>query len=445
MAAGGWTPIEPSGPDEGPRAAGAAPPPPPTGPPRRGHRRWWLAGTVTLAALLVAGAVTVASTVGGGRAGDSADAAHRDGAGASGGSPAEGGLTARQAFTQGRLQLERGGSFAYSGTVHAERPDLFRPARRLPDQVDVEGRVRLPRRVHEVAHDAAGRGFETVTIGPGVWERSSSASGGLSTAEFALTVRHRELTQGAVLLPTWFSETEDAEALGADPDGVQHFRATLPRPDAGGRYEVLLDLDADGGLKHVAIADPDAAFAVDWEISHIGEPVDIAAPGGRSVGIDPQIDAADLAAAGLGGAVEVTAVPDGWVLSDAWIEPDHPRAGCSTLHLDYQPVDRLDDYLDDNSYFLVTEVVADGCAVPFTSRDARDVTVGDFSGLAADEGMRDIVPPSGQLSDGTTTVSFRTSMTLDDALAVLETLAPFDPTRQPGMLDLPSARLAEPA
>ena len=329
---------------------------------------------------------------------------------------------ARGAFTHASQRLRDEGSFAYSGDVTVAAPSWLRPATLPAGHVTVQGQVRLPRRIREVAVDESGRAFETVLVGPGVWERSAATVDALAAVPLDLTTRGGRVDLGAALVPEWLDMAENESLVGETPDGGRRFTGTVTYSDGPDDMVVVLDIDDHEVPTHVRLGSPSTSLVIDLTITDLGAPVEIPAPGGQAVGIAPSVTADDLATAGIVGPIQPTQVPVGWALANAWVEHDWPRAGCTALHLSYWPIDGEAGDQDG----LELDVRAEQCT-PTSSPGSRAFTAGPYSGQITGpyaEWSR------GSVSDGTTNIGFETSLTLEDLRQVLETVRPYDPAVQ---------------
>jgi len=346
------------------------------------------------------------------------------------------GLNPSQAFAKVLRQLEEGGSFHYSGTAYADEATALRPGSVLAGLIVVDGDVGLPHRVHELAFDGGDRVVETTIVGPGVWQRSMSVDADPGTAAPYGPGERGAMQMSADLLPAWLGAATDraavepADRLTAPEPDERRFSGTLDLVELAGPTRIVVTLDADGVLTNVKVGRSGDAFLVDWSISGIGDRTDIPTPGEELVDAAVEVGDDDLTAAGIGAPVQLTEVPAGWVLADAWIEPDAPRGGCSTLNLDYRPI----DVPEEAGYTLEVDVVAAVCGP--TEPLGPPFAVGDLSGEAQD--ADDPGWPGftiGRVTDGTTTVKFTSTLGLDDVAVLLGSLAPFDPALQPTEVD----------
>jgi hypothetical protein len=342
-----------------------------------------------------------------------------------------------QAFAKALRQLEDGGSFRYSGVVHAAEATTLRPTTVFPEPVAVEGEVDLPGRVHELASDGSDTIHESVIVGPGSWERTNSVEAGPAAAPPYGEGRRGAITMGAALLPEWLRTVTDrvdvdpaeARALGAD-DGVRLYGGSLALAEVTGELEMFIALDADDVLTRVWIASAEAPFFLDWDIDGIGDQLDIPAPADELVDAAVGIDAADLAAVGIEHPVHLTRLPEGWVLARATIERDAPRGGCSTLHLVYQSVDgpvvpEQESRLDDVQVPFGLDVMPASCAP--TEVVGGPFSAGGLTGHAIEGSQNWYGGTTGHLSDGRTAIKFESGLPLADVEVLLGSLAPFDP------------------
>lgn len=457
MAGGGWAPIDPPGPGEvgqdatasGDTRTGAPPPPaPPPAPPpqpRAAHPLarvppWRLAGGapfVIVGLLLLVGvlAESAADQTPPRAAPTSASTSPPDTESSTTSEPppsaeelaGEARRLARATFADAGERLRGAGSFAYSGEVEITATSLLRPATRLAGRLTVQGQVSLPRRIREIAIDESGRAFETVLVGPGVWERGAATADALPAVPLELTARRERGELGAALVPEWLEMAEDQASLGETPGGGQRYQAAVRYHDGPDDMVVTLDVDDHGVPTHVRLASGSTSLVIDLAITAIGEPVDIATPGGRPAGIVPTVTSEELAAAGIVAPVQPTRIPTGWFLGSAWLEHDWPRAGCAVLHLSYWRIDGeagREEGLD-------LDVQAEQC-VPAYAPGSLAFTAGAYSGLITGP---DAERNRGHVSDSTTGIGFETSLSAEDVRHVLETVQPYDPTIEPTQTD----------
>lgn len=256
--------------------------------PRRRFGR--AAGVVALIGLVVALVAAVAVGSSGGDGG--ADAETRG--------PAETPTTSApvpppspaEAFRLASERLQSGGSFAYTGTVHATDVSRARPGLWLAVDVLVTGEVDLlAGRVRETAVVPGSGATETVTDGIDAWGRSAPDPEGLPVEAYqgvSLPSEAESGHLGAALLPVWLGFAGGAEDAGPDELGRASFRAVLPAEALGEVQRgqgpvaavIVLSLDEAGGPARVEITSvPDGAqLRVVYDISGIGDPVVITPP-----------------------------------------------------------------------------------------------------------------------------------------------------------------------
>jgi hypothetical protein len=222
-----------------------------------------------------------------------------------------------------------------------------------------------------------------------------------------------------------------------DADGRRVVRATLPADRIGEPWaaaDVVLTLDDGGGIARIAVesAPGRPRFEVELDIVGIGEPQDVVPPEfGEAARRSVPLDA--LAVAGIS-PVELGRVPSGWLLTQAWVFDLAPE--CTVLHLSY-----FDAVADGSTPgWLETWVTANRCgqalnALVVVSRP-EPLAVGPFTGTIGEQGPS----TTGWLSDGMTAVAFATGLSAKDATALLASLRPFDPEREPTPVDgIPSS------
>jgi hypothetical protein len=127
-------------------------------------------------------------------------------------------------------------------------------------------------------------------------------------------------------------------------------------------------------------------------------------------------------AAGISNAVELGALPDGWVLYDVELLADEPGPGCWTLRLWYGEV----PLFESAGSMLVLDVRASAC--PLALEITGDpITLGPFSGtVSVEDGSL-----TTEVADAQTTLVISTDMPLADLVALGAAIEPFDPATPP--------------
>ena len=194
--------------------------------------------------------------------------------------PLPGGLSVDQSFAAAAARLREAGSFAYSGTIEIDGPGPLRPTGWFGRSVAAEGEVALPDRTHDITLNEHGDLIETITVGTEVWTRTAETRDQLAVQLLAPSARGQG-TMGAALLPGWLSATSQGSYERTDAQGRPTLHATV---DVGngtgtGTGEVWLTLATNGDPARIEItAPPLGNLHLTWDISAIGDPVDIATP-----------------------------------------------------------------------------------------------------------------------------------------------------------------------
>jgi hypothetical protein len=352
------------------------------------------------------------------------------------------------AFAQASHRLVSAGTYAYEGSVHAAAASPVRPGSWLGAEVRVEGEVQLPNRTWEVMVDRVGRAVETVVVGPTAWGRSGERRDDLDRRDLSVVFEGPPV-MGAALLGDWLGAATDRRRDGTDDDGRPVYAARFAMAPTDARPsqpavegDLRLTLDSDGNPAFVEVDGTVHGSGV-WiglTISDIAGDIRIPVPGGRALGVTGPVTRDDALAAGISHPVHLGLVPEDWVLMRMVVEDDEPHPGCSTLHLDYQHVDRHqsanNQYFNDDKIALrvrspscgsVSELPSFLLDVPFVA--------GSFTGFVSDH-SNSFDELDGLVTDGNTIVEFTTDLDVDAARSVLESLRPFEPAVHPTPVDL---------
>lgn len=416
----------------------------------------WTRAAIVVAAVAVVGAGIALVTLGDG-SGDATDDARRphdtdqaDGAGDPGAEgvpldlpPTVGGnpraTTARAAFAEAVLRLERAGSFTYQGRVHAAAASPFRPGTWISPDVTVQGEVVLPHVLtHEVAVGPSGAAVETVTSGPTVWSRTAPASGRLPGVEWAVeSSGSTPLPLGMAAVAGRIGRAHDPRGEAPDEAARRVIRATFPLGDDGpfgellSGADLLLTLHYSGDIARVVITSAPAApeLVMEIDITGLGAAKRIAVPDEGDAAIRRTVPLGALADAGVS-PVELGALPEGWALVGAWVAPapPGPEECAVVLNLLYRdPARVFDGYM---ALGVMTGKCSQGTGPPI----GRDVpfTAGSLVGTAVVSGSN----TAGRLSDdGDLAVEFATDLSVEDSSTVLASLVPFDVSTDPAPLE----------
>jgi hypothetical protein len=346
--------------------------------------------------------------------------------------------TARAAFAEAVLRLERAGSFAYRGSVHAAAASPFRPGTWTAPNVTVNGEVVLSHLLsHEVAVDPSGAAVETVTSGPTVWNRTAVAPGGLPGAEWtAESPRSSPLPLGMAAVVGRIGRAHNPRGEAPDAGGRRMVRGTFPMSGDGDFGELLsgadllLTLDDSGDIARVVITsapvDPQLVMAID--IMRLGELQPIKVPDVGDAAVRRTVPLDVLTAAGVT-PIELGALPRRWTLTGAWVEPGATRPDeCPVLRLLYRDPTEVSDG------FIWLGVSTGMCSQGGGQGIGGEVplTAGALTGMAVVSASN----TAGRLSDdGDLAVEFTTDLSVEDSRTVLASLVPFDVTTDPAQLD----------
>jgi hypothetical protein len=447
----------------GPKAAGDS------APPGRGSSARvvqepsrWTRAAIVVAAVALVGAGIALVTRGDGGTGDATHDADRpydsdqaDGAsdrgaeelpaepGAEPATPTPGGsspqaTTARAAFAEAVLRLERAGSFTYQGRVHAAAASPFRPGTWISPDVTVQGEVMLPHVLtHEVAVGPGGAAVETVTSGPTVWSRTAPGSGRLPGAEWAVEPSGSpQLPLGMAAVVGRLGRAHDPRGEAPDEAARRVIRGTFPMGDDGpfgellSGADLLLTLHYSGDIARVVITSAPVApeLVMEIDITGLSAAKRIAVPDEGDAAIRRTVPLGSLADAGVS-PVELAALPEGWTLVGAWVAAG--AAGpeeCPVLNLLYRdPARVFDGYM---ALGVMTGTCSQGTGPPI----GRDVpfTAGSLVGTAVVSRSH----TAGRLSDdGDLAVEFATDLSVEDSSTVLASLVPFDVSTDPAPLE----------
>jgi hypothetical protein len=335
-----------------------------------------------------------------------------------------------QAVAQAALMLEQAGSFAYHGEVRADAATPTRPGPVFDGTVTVDGSVSLPSRSIETAVGEAGA-VETLISGRGVWTRQAADVSGLAAAEWTLA-HEGDVGMGVTGLSDWLRATAERREGTVDIDGRRSYMANLRSDtamwllggasDAVGGVTVIVDPAGAPARVKLAAAGGGRVLELTLELDGLGEPVHIAPPGGRELGITPAFTVDDLVAGGLLAPVQLHHVPPGWMLASASLE-GNTDAGCPRLMLGYGDVGHPNQY-------LVLTVTNPGCAGRGDATGAAEPLGGGWSARLAYENAAGAAM---LVSDGATEVEVDSSLTLAQLRPLIASLGRYDQLGQPSL------------
>ena len=331
-------------------------------------------------------------------------------------------------------------SFAYRGSVHAAGPSALRPGHSIATDVTVEGAVRLPQSItRDVAVDDRGGAVETVTSGSTVWRRTAPSVERLAGGAWAAAGPSLSRTGGypgrlgAALVADVLRSAGNRHRDGTDAAGRPVLRATVPPDDRDERYGDALDgadvsvtLDEAGDIARIVLtsAEKDPRLVLRLDVLRLGDPA-VIAPGDVGIPARSTVDVEDLVAAGVE-PLELRDLPAGWALTGArisaggsvtWPTPMQ-SAGCTRLSLDYRDLRAVTH----GSLHLTTASQACMAATDRVGTGGRSLRIGPFEGTV----FESFGTTAGDVSDGTTRVSFSSDLPSDEVAPLLASLRPFD-------------------
>ncbi|HEU0171199.1 MAG TPA: hypothetical protein VFR26_07105 [Acidimicrobiales bacterium] len=356
------------------------------------------------------------------------------------------------AYSEAAVRFGRAHTFGYRGIVRSAGPSLLRPGPWIAAEVTVEGAVHLPLSITtDVAVDPTGAAAETVTSGAATWARRAPAPDGLAGApwepvggDVSADVRNLPGVPpsrlGFALVVDAVGAATDRQEAPRDAAGRRVIRATVPDQlssrssgpedldDLIGGAELAVTLDDGGDVARVELTAapgyPPLEIALD--ILRLGDPAlvtagDLAEPIRASVPPDVMADV------GLG-SLDVPGLPTTWALTsaslyrpDGRLSPLPTGCGGSVLALEYHDLRAVADG------WLFLSIWRHTCDPDEGQREGTGevaevaVEAGRFTGSALRSPGQ---PYRGDVTDGTTAVSFTTDLSPEDAAAALASLVP---------------------
>jgi hypothetical protein len=356
------------------------------------------------------------------------------------------------AYAEAAVRLGRAGTFAFQGTVRSEAATPLRPGPRIADEVTVEGAVHLPLSITtEVAVGPDGAAVETVTSGAAVWARRATDEAGLAEAPW--TVVREDLVPvlergpmetplsrlGLALMANVVRSAGNRRQAPADEEGRQVLRSTMPvdRVPQGDRSldiedvvagaELVVVLDDAGDVAHIELTNPPGTptLEVVLDIRRLGEsdvihPDDIAEPIGATF---PQ---EVLGEVGLG-SLDLPGLPATWALTGATAYSTDSSVGSvpagrelPLLRLRYNDLTAVGEGELTLTIWRDGRKPDPGPAIGTAPRERVEVTAGRFSGTAEPSSSLGY----GEVTDGTTALSFATDLPLEASSAAIASLVP---------------------
>jgi hypothetical protein len=356
---------------------------------------------------------------------------------------------ASAAYADAAVRFGRAHTFGYRGIVRSAGPSLLRPGPWIAAEVTVDGAVHLPLSITtDVAVDPTGAAAETVTSGAATWARRAPSPDGLAGApwepvggDVSADVRNLPGVPpsrlGIALVVDAVGAATDRQEAPRDAAGRRVIRATVPDQmssrssgpedldDLIGGAELAVTLDDRGDVARVELTaapgHPPLEIALD--MLRLGDPAlvtagDLAEPIRASVPPDVLTDV------GLG-SLDVPGLPTTWALTSASVYPPDgslgpapPGCGGPVLALEYHDLRAM------ANGWLFLSVWRDTCGP-----DAQDpagtgatteaaVDAGRFTGSASQTGQQ----YQGEVTDGTTAISFTTDLSPEDAATAIASL-----------------------
>lgn len=394
--------------------------------------------TGVVCATLVA-AVAVLAVGGAEGRGPIPDGSSPDGGAAVAGGELDDDASPADVFAHAARVLEDAGTFSYEGSTRVEGPDPIETEATLVTELSVTGDVVLPDAVREVVDDPVGLYSERISIGSGAaarsWTRDTAYRDQIDQrpwGELDLGLGELDL----YLLPDWLGGAIDHRDGGEDVNGQQVVHAGVPPRmlnDLGPEMNVIdvaveLTLGPDDDPRQVVltVSTLDTVIESSYELDGLGSEISVDAPDAHQLDATPFFNEEDLAAFEGPAPLGLSAIPEGWEVMAAYVEPGGPD-GCSSATVAYTD---LDNPVDE---FLWLDVYDAGCTqVP--AGDQLDVA--GFTGAASDSGDGS---RWGVVVAGGTAVEFYTDLSVADLRLVMATLGPLDLAATPSPLPgLPS-------
>jgi hypothetical protein len=344
-------------------------------------------------------------------------------------------------------------TFGYRGTVRSAGSSPLRPGPWIAEEVTVDGTVHLPLAITtEVAVDSSEAAAETVTSGSATWARRAPAPAGLAGAPWERlgggvpTGAGSDLPGvvssrlGIALVADAVQAAGDREEAPRDDAGHRVVRATVPdRPslsnarlegldDLIGGAELAVALDDDGDIARVELtaAPGRPALHLALDIVRLGDPALVAArnlAGPIRSSVPPEV----LAEVGLG-SLDAPGLPTTWALTSASVHPPDgslgpasPGCGGPVLALEYHDLRAM------ANGWLFLSVWRDTCGPdeqdPAGTGETPEMAVdaGRFTGSASQTPGQQY---QGEVTDGTTAISFTTDLSPEDVATALASLMP---------------------
>lgn len=417
---------------------GPAPVPPPA------SRRLAYIATGVVCATLVAAVVVLAVGGDNGR-GSLADRSSSGPGDEVAGAELDGDASPAEVFAHAARVLEEAGTFSYEGSRRVEGPGPVDGYASLVTERSVTGDVVLPDALREAVDDPVGLYSERISIGSGTaaqsWTRSTAYPDQLRQRPWG----QLEEVAGELdlyLLPAWLDGAIDHREGGEDANGQRVVHAGVPPRllnDLGPGMDVIdvaveLTLGDGDEPQQVAltISTLDTVIESTYELNGLGSDISVDAPEAHQLDATPWFNEEDLATFEGPTPLGLSAVPEGWEVTEAYVQPaglDGPASlggsdDCASASASVAYAD-LDN---PGGEFLWLVVRAAGCT-PVPAGEPLDVA--GFTGATVDAG--DGSRWGVLVADGTV-VEFYTDLSVGDLKLVLATLGPLDLAATPSPL-----------
>jgi hypothetical protein len=318
-------------------------------------------------------------------------------------------------------RLGAAGTFTYVGVTASSFPNDPDPMMTRPLVDRVEGAIAVEGRSIERVTPDYGDTIEHLVIDNEMWSRWSFRPAEVDERPWIVEEVDPEAIDARSIL-RWLDSSTDHHEGRADAEGRRVIAASVaPSGLPEGMTATLeVTLDEHGDPVVVAIrasdttSDPHWLFEATYELSALGEPVDIARPSPSEIDHTPSVHSEDLTAADVD-PIGLAPPPPGWELVGGFAEVVAP--GCDLLNIDYNAPDGAD------FSSLQLDVTTPECARP--PEGGRPFRAGDLSGTISG----DAASSTGAVLVGDAMVVF-TAANLADPESVLASLGPIDPEEQ---------------
>lgn len=350
-------------------------------------------------------------------------------------------VTAEQLIARSTAYLRRLGSAHVKGSLTID--DTTEGADASTTQQSADGDVRFPDRLHVRVEDADfGTVSDVIQVAGATWTREADSAATLKSRKYALVpatpaaqadpatvaAPYALLTLlRAARVPRIVSRVEEVAIVGAriDPraafgkvaDDVRSANVELATSDAGHVTHVLVTV-------HMTRAN----VRREYQLSKLGEKVEIAPPPPSEIDATPGIDEEDVAGFHETPLLQPAVIPQGWRLVVASVlQPDDTAEGCRQVELDFaaspkSPTGHVDMF----------EIPASCKGFSPPDPGTQPYRVGPYSGFASRDSDGTL---EAQFRVGATVVQVLTDLDADSAARVLGELVPLDFAKPPAQID----------